>query len=547
MSKYNFTSAGSLLASIMRHQKWILLAMVSILLIIAICNLFLPSLSVAMIDDGMIAHNSNVLIKNALLSFLMSSIISICYVLVETLRIKGYNNIQNDLKERAVRKMLTIRTNFFQRQSATAIYQQIDEDINTICGCFSSEILLTIARLVITFALIPVLVGISWKMTIIVLCAIPIFYIKSEIIAKFGYKTSKEKKKAQKNYSQWFSDILSGINTIRCQMPFGHVFSSYKTQQENYAHCYRNTSILQEIAARLEGLLLDSLVFVLYLIGSYSIVRNEITVGQFIAFQTYSSTLLNLIGDVLGLLYGYSMLKPSIERFIQFEKSEDETSGTLSLEGVQMDIAFHNVTFCYYNGEVLLDQIDLSIPHRTHIGIEGGNGCGKTTLINLLLRFIDPQKGTIKLGEHSISEYEMKGYRSLFSIIPQHPYLFCDSIQNNICLFRKVDISRLLEIIHRVGLEKLVEEKGFDYCVGQDGCELSGGQKQKICLARALLIDTPFLILDEPETYLDKETREILITLLKEQTNDRTVIVITHNEEILKMMDCVYVFGENRT
>lgn len=525
------------------HKKRIF-AIIGLLLIVAGFNAVLPQLSIAIIDDGFTMQNISVIVKCSILIFTINALITAICLCVEKIRLAGYNAIQTELKEKSVQKLNTIRIDFYSEQSATAIFQQLDEDITAVSGCFSSEILLSFAQIAISLVLFPVLFSISWKLTIILIIAIPINMLKSVFLSKKAYRYSKNRVQATKDYSQWISEVILGAQIIRCFVPIKTLQTTFRAKQNQVVKTQYKHALFQETVVRLEGLFIEILLMCFYIVGGYYVVGGELSLGQFIAFQTYSLSMLNIIGEFLNVIYGYSMLKPSIERFIDFDKGESEMAGSKSAQNIRADIIIDNLSFSYSDQENLLNGVSLVFPYGKKIGICGGNGTGKTTLINLLLRFYTPTEGSIRIGNDSITDYKIDEYRHLFSVAPQNPFLFCDSIRNNICLYRDVDEEELFRIIELVGLNELVKEKTLDYCVGQDGCELSGGQRQRISIARTLVKHSPYVILDEPEANLDSDFRPVLYHILAECYKNRTVIVITHDKELLKQMDCQYTLAK---
>ena len=193
---------------------------------------------------------------------------------------------------------------------------------------------------------------------------------------------------------------------------------------------------------------------------------------------------------------------------------------------------FRNICFFYNSENQLINDLNFTIPRGGKVALIGNNGVGKTTTLNLILRFLSPVSGQILMDGRNINEYEITSYRKMFAVVNQDVFLFNDSILNNICLYNDFDKHRLHEIIKLVNLDGLVNERGLSYNVGINGSKLSGGQKQKIALARALIYDSPVIILDEATSNLDLETISVIKKLLETEFKNRTVICVTHTMEI---------------
>ena len=169
------------------------------------------------------------------------------------------------------------------------------------------------------------------------------------------------------------------------------------------------------------------------------------------------------------------------------------------------------VSFGYDND--LLHDINFKIKKGEKVAIVGENGSGKTTLLNLLLRIDNPQNGEILVGGKNIQTIALNDYRSIFSVVSQDAVIFNDSLYNNICLYKDISIKDLEKVCDKVGLSSFVTNKGFDYMLGVNGANLSGGQKQKVLLARALIYNKDIFVFDEATSNAD-ETLESQINLL---------------------------------
>ena len=203
-----------------------------------------------------------------------------------------------------------------------------------------------------------------------------------------------------------------------------------------------------------------------------------------------------------------------------------------------------HVFFAYDKDKYILKNVSILFAKGSKTAIIGRNGSGKTTIINLITRMYEPVSGKILLGTENISKLSLPEYRNLVSVVSQQIYLFNDTIRNNICLYKRMDDDMIEASCKNSGLEDFIKEVSLDYVVGQNGAMLSGGQKQKIALARALVHDNPIVIFDEAtsntDAYSEQQINELLDTKLKE----KTVIVITHKKEILDKVDQLVVLKD---
>ncbi len=530
------------LLRIYRDHRWRMALIILLLLAVAGINALLPGLSARIIDEGFVSANTAVIIRTALAILLLSVGMALLHVAIEFLRLKGYNQVQTVLKEKALSKLLRINYAYFNRRSTTEVYQQLDEDILVISGCFSTDILMALTQIFVSLTLIPVLFSISWKLSLIMLLAIPLDLLKTMLFSRLGYRLSKRRMVARTRYSAWLADVVSGNRAIRLYGLSSYFHSLFAVRQKEVSDAQISQGIVQESMVRLEGFAIDLLTFVFYVVGGYLIVGGEISLGSFVAFETYSFSVLSVIGQFLSVFYGYATMKPSVERYTDFLREDDEKEGGKEAETNFRELRLEKVTFAYEAAEPLLHDVSLPISAGEHLALIGNNGCGKTTLINLLLGILTPDSGRILINGTDVSQLSLDSYRRLFAVAPQMPFLFCDSIRNNVSLYREeISDEQIIRALEQAGLDELVREKTLDYIVGQNGSELSAGQRQRLSIARTLLSEAPIVILDEPETNLDRSFAAEFGQRMRQIYRGRTLIIITHRMAYTDSVDGTWI------
>lgn len=228
------------------------------------------------------------------------------------------------------------------------------------------------------------------------------------------------------------------------------------------------------------------------------------------------------------------------------ELDEENSNQKITTSPQFGDIELKNISFAYEEGKPILDGVSVIFPKGSKTAIIGRNGSGKTTIINLLTRLYEPENGQILLNGTNIADMSLQAYREMVSIVSQQIYLFNDSIRNNICLYKQVSDAMLKIACRDSGLEDFIKEVSLDYVVGQNGAMLSGGQKQKIALARALIHDKPIIIFDEATSNTDAYSEQQINALLHTGLRDKTVIVITHKKEVLSEVDQIVVLDDGK-
>jgi subfamily B ATP-binding cassette protein MsbA len=229
------------------------------------------------------------------------------------------------------------------------------------------------------------------------------------------------------------------------------------------------------------------------------------------------------------------------------EKSEDNIGEQL-MSNVEGDIIFQNVRFSYNDEKVSLNNINLTIKQGETIALVGSTGSGKTTLINLLIRFYNPTNGKILINDKDINSFDLESFRSNFSFVDQNVRLFNDTISGNIAFGQK-DKMTMDSIVNAAKISNSIEfieklDDKFDSEIGEDGVTLSGGQRQRLSIARAIAKDSPILILDEATSSLDSATEKLVQSAINKIQQGRTTIIIAHRLSTIQNADRIIVLKD---
>ena len=307
----------------------------------------------------------------------------------------------------------------------------------------------------------------------------------------------------------------------------------------------KKVQMLSQWNSTTDTILVRILTSLIYIVGANMVFNMQLSVGNVFAFITYSAYVTGPISAILNIGYLLSGIIPSTKRYYKFMELEEENDNVDAIVLPQYgDVELQNISFSYDKEKMVLQNISMLIPQGSKIAFIGKNGSGKSTIIELLLRMYEPTRGRILLSGSNIADMELGKYRNMISVVSQDIYMFNDTIRNNICLYRQVEDKKILDICEDSGLTDFIAEVSLNYQVGQNGAMLSGGQKQKIALARALVHDKPIIIFDEATSNTDAYSEQQINGLLDTRLKDKTVIVITHKKEALSKVNQIVVLKE---
>lgn len=539
----NKEAVKRLLLLLNRYRKTIIV-IVCCLFISTGLNLCVPLISQRIMDDGFIGGNKKLLIELVLASMVIYTINSLIDIIKEKKRVDISAKIQYFLSEQSFSHLMKLRVNYFNNTNYAETLNNINTDINQMTSIADSSVFFVITQ---AFSMTGGIIGlfiIDFRMTILVLLFIPIKCVVMKYFAKKQKQIMDEFIIRNQKYAKWFGDTVGGVREVKLFNIFDKKHEEFTHNQNEIIEKQKQMNMLSQWNVIVDSVMVQFLSTLLYILGANLVFDLKLSVGSVFAFITYSAYVTGPISAILNIGYLLSGIIPSTIRYYAFMDLEEESDSGKTLDMRFNDLKLEQVSFAYEKDKCILKGIDILFAKGSKTAIIGRNGSGKTTIINLLTRMYEPTSGKILLGAGNVSELPLSAYRNMVSVVSQQIYLFNDTIRNNICLYKQVDDARIEAACMDSGLEDFIKEVSLDYVVGQNGAMLSGGQKQKIALARALIHDKPIVIFDEATSNTDAYSEQQINGLLNTKLKDKTVIVITHKKEILSKVDQIVVLKE---
>jgi ATP-binding cassette subfamily C protein len=369
-----------------------------------------------------------------------------------------------------------------------------------------------------------------------------IIFLLSFVPILLTKKQSTALKKYKQNYSLSFENLISktknmldGFNIIKAFGIEKNVlknFNDINNRIEDDRYKSKFSSYLLEIVV---VIISTGIFFTSYIIGGYFAYKGIITVGTLTMMLQLSNNISNPMQRVpryFAEIRSMELIFKKLQQTINLKSSFEE--GTISKERFFDNINIKNLSFAY-DEKPLLNDLNLSFKKNKKYAIIGGSGCGKSTFIKILSGIYSDYTGNIYLDEVNLKNLTSSSKTNLISLIDQDVFLFNDTIKNNICLYQDYSDEKIKNVLIQSGLETLINklDEGIDTCINENGSNLSGGEKQRICIARALIKDSPIIILDEATSALDVKLKDsIENTILS--LEGKTIIVVTHDVNRLK-------------
>ena len=388
----------------------------------------------------------------------------------------------------------------------------------------------------------------DWRIGSLCCLGILLFLVCNSMMQKKSQKISLERQRAQEDLVGATLEYIQGMNIVKSFNLGGN--SNQKMKQAIEESRVRNTKLetvfipygaAQQFVLRLISVSIMFCSILFYLQGSMTLVYCLLMcVASFLIFSE--------LEKAGGKSFALRLIESSIDKINEIDETPIMDLSGQNITPPNMDIELKDVSFSYGEHQIFR-CINLSVPSRTTLAIVGPSGSGKTTLCSLIARFWDVQSGSITLGGTDIRDYTLDKLLSNFSIVFQNVYLFADTIENNI-RFGKPDASH--DEVVRVAKKACCHDfimalpQGSDTVIGESGATLSGGEKQRISIARAILKDAPIVILDEATSSVDPENESDLQAAIESLTESKTVITIAHRLKTVKNADQIVVIADGK-
>ncbi|QSX05401.1 ABC transporter ATP-binding protein [Sedimentibacter sp. zth1] len=453
------------------------------------------------------------------------------------------------LKQDIFKNIMKRNIKLFKDDNSANYISALTNDIKLIENDYFSNVLLMILYVVLFILGVISMISINPILCLYVTVTSILPIIPSLL---FGEKVGTKNKKYSDSLSKFtvkIKDLFTGFEVIKGFNIETKANKDYQLVNEECENTKYKYAVLKSFVNILTEYLGDIVFFGTTAIGVYFTIKGDMTVGSVIAATQLMNCIVNPVMNLSGCITKFKAIKPINEKIMNLIINENIKDTGISKKLFTNSIRFDNVEFGYTEDKKILNGLSFEIKKGEKYAIVGGSGSGKSTLIKLLLRFYDDFNGQITIDEQKVTDINYNSLYNLISTIQQNVFMFDDTIENNILLYNNYDLQTMYDVIEKSGLKNMVEalpqkEKSI---VGENGSNLSGGEKQRIAIARALIKETPILVLDEATSSLDNENAyniENSILSLKELT----CLVVTHklNKEILMKYDKILVLKNGK-
>lgn len=458
-------------------------------------------------------------------------------------------SVVKDLRVDVYKKINNFKLQYFDKTPIGTLVTRVVSDLETISDIFSQGILIIIGDILKLLAVVVFMLIQDWQLTLVMLLPMPILFIATNWFKNYIKLAFQDVRTAISNLNTFVSEHLTGMSIVQVFNRQEKELRSFKEinelhKQANIRTVWAN-SIFFPVVEVLSAISLALLVWW----GAGDVVAGKTTLGTLTAFIMYINMLyrpIRQLADKFNTLQMGMVASERVFKVLDTEASIDN-KGNNKADNIQGEIEFKNLWFSYTDENWILKGINFySTPGQT-IAFVGATGAGKTSVINLLGRFYEYQKGEILIDGKDIRKYDLNALRSSLGVVLQDVFLFSDTIINNISL-RNPEITKtqIIEASKKVGAHEFISKLpgGYQYNVKERGGMLSSGQRQLIAFIRAYVYNPQILILDEATSSVDSETERLIQKAIDILTKDRTSIIIAHRLATIQKADNIIVMEQ---
>jgi ATP-binding cassette subfamily B multidrug efflux pump len=458
-------------------------------------------------------------------------------------------NIIKDIRIKLYRHIQSLKLTFFDKTPIGRLVTRNISDIETLAEVFSTGIAGIIADVMQLLVILGFMFWMDWSLTLVSLSLLPILLFATYVFKEKVKVAFNEVRAAVSNLNSFVQEHITGMNIVQIFNSEQREFEKFKEINKEHRKANIRSVLYYATYFPVAEVIQAAGIGLIVWYGGGQMIQGNMEFGMLIAFILYLQMFFRPIRMIADRFNTLQMGIVSSNRILDLLDNQDhiQDNGTHQPEHITGSVKFREVWFAYVEDDYVLKDISFEVNAGETIALVGATGAGKSSVINLLSRFYEINKGHIYVDDTDVREYNLQNLRSHIAVVLQDVFLFSDSIYNNITL-RNPDISRekVLEAAEMVGALPFIEKLpgGLDYNVQERGATLSVGQRQLISFVRAMVYDPKIIVLDEATSSVDTETEELIQSAIQKMMHGRTSIVIAHRLSTIQNANQILVLDK---
>ena len=479
-------------------------------------------------------------IVSALLSFIESIIMT-----------SVSNNFARKLRSRISTKINKLPLKYFDRNQTGDILSRVTNDVDTIAQSMNQSLSSLVSAITLLLGTVLMMFITNWIMALTAISASLIGFVIIFIVLSKSQKYFAARQRELGKLNSHIEEVYSGLLVVKAYNGKKESDTKFDEYNEKVYNANRKSQFLSGLMQPIMAFIGNFGYVAVCIVGALLVLNNHITFGVIVAFITYVRLFTSPLTQIAQAFTSLQSTAAASERVFEFLDEEEmslETNKTKRLDKAKVkgNITFDHVSFGYDKDRTIIKDFTASVKDGQKIAIVGPTGAGKTTMVNLLMKFYEINKGDILIDNVSINDLTRENVHSLFTMVLQDTWLFNGTVKENI-IYNRENISdeTVEEVCDTVGLTHFIKTlpNGFDSVIGEND-SVSAGQRQLLTIARGMIEDSPFLILDEATSNVDTRTEELVQKAMDKLTEGRTSFIIAHRLSTIKNADLILVMKD---
>lgn len=482
--------------------------------------------------------------------FIFYIISSVMTYILSTIMIKLGRKVANDMRKEVFAKLLKLPVSYFDNNQTGDIISRVSYDIDVINTSVSADVTQLITSIITIVGSFIMMFVISRKLIVVQLITLPASILYTRYMTKRTRPLFSARSKKYGQMNGFTEEMFTGQKTIAAYAKEDVMIKRFEKYNEEAADGYYNADYYGTIIGPSIGFINNFSLALIGVFGSLLYIAGKGSLGQISSFILYSRKFSGPVNEVANMYNEILSALAAAERVFRLLDEEEETPDGREakvLKEVKGEVLFENVTFGYEENETVINNFSLTVKPGKVVAIVGATGAGKTTLINLLMRFYDADGGSIKIDGTDIREYTRDSLRNAFTMVLQDTWVFGGTIRENLVYGNEnVTDDMLKEAVKACNLEYYINNmpEGYDTLIREGGNNISKGQKQLLTIARAMLINKHMLILDEATSNVDTRTEKEIENAMLKLMENKTCFVIAHRLSTIENADVILVLKD---
>ncbi|MYK66918.1 MAG: ABC transporter ATP-binding protein [Gemmatimonadetes bacterium] len=514
--------------------------------------LYVPFLTRTLVDDALLGADMDAL-KRVVVLFVLVTAASFVLNFVSGMR---YTKVSAEILFRmrvtVYRHLHCLSPRFFAKTPLGEIISRINNDVSEIQRVLADAALAWLGNVAFLAGAVGMLLWLDWRLFLAAAALLP-----PAIWAIVAYRRRlvvrvRVMRERSAGIGAFLIETLRGARLVAAANAGEREAARFSRLNDAFVAALMKMQRLSYLAGGLPGILLSASTAVVFLYGGSRVIDGAMTLGTFTAFMAYQIRLIGPVQGLMGLYTGLGAARVSLRRVHELldEPVEvEDPAAPVALGPVRGEIVFEDVSCGHGRGADVLDGFALTVEPGEVVALAGRSGSGKSTVADLLVRHLDPDRGRVLLDGTDLRDVALAELRARVAVVAQDTFVFNTSILENVRYARpEADRGAVSQAVERAGLGDFVASlpDGLDTVVGDEGQALSAGERQRVAIARALLADPAVLVLDEATSALDAEAQARVVAAYAEVMRGRTTVVISHREEVVRSADRVVVLEGGR-